>query len=108
MGVVTYRTFAQDPACVETEENGTGCDTEEANEQGENEAADGDNASVPADAAITADEAKAIAEKANPGTAAREVEFEREGGVDAWEVELDNGVEVRIDPNTGDILNAGQ
>jgi len=101
VGAVAYRAYAQGGDDGEAEEVGELNDGEEANEEG-------DNATVPADAAITADEAKAIAEKANPGAAAREVEFEREGGVDAWEVELDNGVEVRIDPHSGEILNAGQ
>jgi uncharacterized membrane protein YkoI len=82
VGAVAYRAYAQGGDDGEAEEVGELNDGEEANEEG-------DNATV-------------------PGAAAREVEFEREGGVDAWEVELDNGVEVRIDPHSGEILNAGQ
>ncbi|MDI6770784.1 MAG: PepSY domain-containing protein [Anaerolineales bacterium] len=100
VGALAYRAYAQGSDDGETEEVGAPDDGEKANEEG-------DNAPVPADAAITANEAKAIAEEAYPGAKAREVEFEREGGVDAWEVELDNGVEVQVDPNTGEILNAG-
>ena len=77
---------------------------ENENEAGEN---DDDNATPPANTPITAEQAKAIAEEANPGTSALEVEYEREGGSEHFEVELDNGLEVLINPTTGEIVGSG-
>ena len=59
---------------------------------------------APTNTGITADEAKRIAEEANPGATALELDFDREGGRDMWEVELSNNVEVEVDANTGSIL----
>jgi len=56
--------------------------------------------------AITADEAKAAAEAAHPGAKAVAVELEREGGEVIYEVELDNGLEVLVNPANGDVLGA--
>ena len=60
---------------------------------------------VPTKVGITAEEAKRIAEEANPGATAQQVDFENEGGVDMWEVELSNNLEVELDANTGAILS---
>lgn len=60
------------------------------------------------DPAITADEAKAAVLGAYPGTSAVEVELEREHGTLVYEVELDNGLEVLVDANTGTVLGPEQ
>jgi len=100
MGAVTYRTYAQNTDCTEADESAGLCD-DDVNEVEE-------NISPPADASVTAEDAIAIAVEAYPGAKAQEVEYEREGGVEGWEVELDNGLEVVIDPQSGDILSAAQ
>lgn len=65
---------------------------------------DGNEADVsPDQTGITADEARAAAEAANPGTKALEVELENENGTLVYEVELDNGLEVMVDAANGDI-----
>lgn len=69
-----------------------------------NEANEAEEAVSPDQANITTDDAKAAAEAAYPGTKALEVELEREKGVIAYEVELDNGLEVLINPANGDLL----
>ena len=84
-------------------------DTDEAGDvdgAGDVEDDDGENeASVsPDQASITADEAKEAAEAAYPGAKAVEVELENERGTVAYEVELDNGLEVMVDPSDGSIL----
>jgi hypothetical protein len=82
---------------------------DEANEADEADEADETEETVsPDQAAITADEAKAAAEAAYPGAKAREVELENEGGQIAYEVELDNGIEVLVDPADGSVLGAGR
>lgn len=112
MGVMTYRVFAHNnpaPAAQGEEPNDDSDTAGEDAAAGEDDASGDDEtgqASPPA-AGLTADEAKAIAEAAHPGSAAREVEFEREGGQEFWEVELDNGAEVKVDPATGEILGSG-
>ncbi len=53
---------------------------------------------------LTPDEAKAAAEAVSPGATATDVKIEREGGLDVYEVQLDNGMEVEIDAATGEIL----
>jgi uncharacterized membrane protein YkoI len=91
---------AQEPA-TEAEDVDQAGDVEDndGNEAGETEE------TVPPDQAdITAGEAKAAAEAAYPGTKAVEVELERENGVTAYEVGLDNGLEVLINPANGDVL----
>lgn len=66
---------------------------------------DDDDAKVsPDQAGITADEAKAAAEVANPGTKALEVELENENSTIVYEVELDNDLEVIVDAANGNIL----
>jgi len=126
IGVFSQRSLAQSetPTAVEdcsaeTEDDGaaeaaeTGPDLDDVqegcNQEDENETEDSDRAEeaedVPSAAtALTADDAQAIAEAANPGAAALEVEFELEDGVESWEVELDNGQEILVDANSGEIL----
>lgn len=53
---------------------------------------------------LTPDEAMAAAEDVSPGASATSVELEREGSIDVYEVQLDNGMEVEIDAATGEIL----
>lgn len=76
-------------------------DENEADEAGESDAAD---ETAPAGLALTAVQAQQIAEDANPGVATLAVEFDRENGHDIWEVELDNGQDVKVDANSGEIL----
>lgn len=63
---------------------------------------------VPTNTGITADEAKKIAEQANPGASALSVDFDREGGHEMWEVELSNNIELEVDANSGTILATKQ
>lgn len=63
---------------------------------------------APTNTGITADEAKKIAEDANPGTTALSLDFDREGGHDMWEIELSNNAEVEVDANSGAILATKQ
>ncbi len=55
------------------------------------------------DAALSQDEAIAIAEDYTGSTAAY-VELERENGTVVYSIELEDGSEVEVDGNTGDIL----
>lgn len=75
-------------------------------EAADSEADDEDEADevAPADLAISIEEAQAIVEAANPDATVLEMEYEEEGGVQMYEAELDNGSEVMIDANTGEIL----
>ena len=63
---------------------------------------------VPTNTGITADEAKKIAEEANPGATALSIDFDREGGHDMWEIEMSNNAEVEVDANSGTILATKQ
>lgn len=63
---------------------------------------------APTNTGITADEAKRLAEEANPGATALSVDFDHEGGHDMWEVELSNNAEVEVDANSGEILATKQ
>jgi uncharacterized membrane protein YkoI len=60
------------------------------------------------DPTITADEAKAAVLEAYPGTTATEVELEKEHGVLVYEVELNNGLEILVDADTGAVLGPEQ
>ncbi|MDX1523976.1 MAG: PepSY domain-containing protein [Anaerolineae bacterium] len=86
----------------DTEDNG-GNEAGEADDNDGNENETEETVS-PDEAAITADQAKAAAEAANPGTKAVEVELEQENGQTAYEVELDNGAEVLVDAANGNVL----
>lgn len=94
------------------------CGSQDANEADEaNEANEGNEANetdsgeqdgvVPADwSGLSLDEAKAIAENANPGATAVDAEFEQEGGAATYDVDLDNGVELSIDAVSGEIITS--
>jgi len=56
-------------------------------------------------ATVSADQAKAAAEAANPGTKAIKVELDNENGVLVYSVELDNGLDVKVDAGNGAILH---
>lgn len=124
MGFVSYRVFAssnlfQSQNCPDIDENETNetgeaedadsseCDAD-ANEAKESNGVDQSDETAPAATGISADEAQAIAETAYPGAAALFVEFDRGLGRDIWEVELDNGLDVQVDADTGEILGTGQ
>lgn len=82
-----------------------GTDDDGASEGDEaNEADEGEETVSPDQATISADEAKAAAEKAYPEAKAVAVELEHERGQVVYEVELDNGLEVQIDAANGDFL----
>lgn len=82
-------------------------DENEADEADEANEADEASEVVPADwTGLSLDKAKAIAVGANPGTAVVEADFEQEGGTAAYEVELDNGVDLTIDALSGEILSS--
>jgi len=88
MGAITYTTFAQ----------GSGDDGDDASESQDGGAA------LQGQATLTQEEAEAIALAEYPGAKVRATELEMEGGVLLYSVELDNGAEVELDANTGDIL----
>jgi len=79
-------------------------DSADGNEASKNQGVDQDDEVAPAGLNITADEAQAIVEIANPGTTTLNVEFDREGGTSIWEVELENGLEVKVDASSGFIM----
>ena len=96
------------PECEQNEANeGPENEANEANEAGEtDEASETEEAVSPDQASISADQAKAAAEAAHSGAKAVAVELENEGGKIAYEVALDNGLEVLVDATTGDVLGA--
>jgi uncharacterized membrane protein YkoI len=59
---------------------------------------------APAHTGISASDARTIALKAYPDATVLEIEFDREGGVDLFEAELDDGTDVKIDAATGAII----
>ena len=101
LGVISYRVFAQNnyqPAFQS--------ETEAPDDRTEVPGQDSADEVAPAETGITADEAQAIVQKAYPAATSLAVEFDREGGKDIWEVELDNGMDVKVDASTGEILYA--
>ncbi len=87
-------------------------DESEADEAGDMDVEDGhqdadtdeSDEAAPADTGISADQAQAIVEAANSDTTTLAVEFDRENGHDIWEVELANGLDVKVDASNGQIL----
>lgn len=59
-------------------------------------------------ATITPEQAKTAALQAHPGTTALKVELDNENGALVYSVELDNGMDVKVDAGTGAILGADQ
>ncbi len=80
-------------------------DSRPAPDAAETETNDGeaDSPASPSEAALTQDQAVAIAE-AYTGSTMAFVELENEGGVLKYSVELEDGSEVEVDANTGGIL----
>lgn len=131
MGLVTYRVLAstnllQTQDCPQdVEENAAhqtaeaeDADVEDCGNQLDDESGNGDvneateangqdqaDESTLAVTGITAEQAQAIVEAANPGIATLNVEFDRESHKEVWEVELDNGLDVKVDATTGEILS---
>ena len=99
MAFVSYRVFAQNDAQPAAQSG-----TEEPNNGTEVPGQDSADEVPPAQTAITAVEAQAIVEKAYPGATTIAVEFDREGGKDMWEVELNNDLDVKVDAASGEIL----
>lgn len=60
----------------------------------------------PLQAPLTLEEARAVVEAAYPGATVTEAEMDDDGQA-AYEVELDTGLEVKVDINTGAILGTG-
>ena len=89
----------------ETEDESGNGDANEEQESGEQDLSD---EIIPTTSGISSEEAQAIAESAYPGASTLNVEFDREWGREIWEVELDNGLDVQVDANTGEILSTGQ
>ena len=99
--------------CTEDDDSAEAPDTEDMDDveeevqcgpEDENEADKADE-TAPTGLTLTAVQAQQIAEEANPGVATLAVEFDRENGHDIWEVELDNGQDVKVDANSGQILH---
>jgi len=63
---------------------------------------------APSQATITPEEAKDAALAASPGTAVVQVDLDDEGGAPVYEVELDSGLDVKVDANSGAILGTEQ
>ncbi len=79
---------------------------DEAQYEGMSEA---DEATALADlATITPEQAKDAALAANPGTAVVKVELDNENGALVYSVELDNGLDVKVDAGDGAILHTEQ
>ena len=79
-------------------------DVEEEVQCGPQDEGDAADETAPAGLTLTAVQAQQIAEEANPGVATLAVEFDRENGHDIWEVELENGQDVKVDAKSGQIL----
>jgi uncharacterized membrane protein YkoI len=93
----------------DADEAGETDDTGDVEDDATDEAGETDDDDVSSgQAGITPDEAKAAAEAANPGAQALDVDLENENGAILYEVELDNGLEVQVDANNGNILGADQ
>lgn len=67
-----------------------------------------ESAALQGQAKITADQAKAAAEAANTGAKAIKVELDNENGVLVYSVELDNGLDVKVDAGNGSVVHTEQ
>jgi uncharacterized membrane protein YkoI len=119
VGSLAMTAFAQDPTPpAQTEEQAdTGPDeqlpsydssirVDDTQYEGLSEA---DEAAALADSAtITPEQAKAAALEANPGATVVKVELGNENSALVYEVELDNGLEVKVDAGNGAILSTEQ
>jgi uncharacterized membrane protein YkoI len=95
---------------VQEEHENQADDATEANEAEETNGADeaDEAATLQGQTGITADEAQAAVEAANPGIKTLAVELDNENGTVIYEVELDNGQDVKVDATNGNILGADQ
>lgn len=94
----------------ETNEANEVNEADEANEANEVNEANEANESVgqQGEVKITPDQAQAAVLAANPGATALEVKLEKGNGAQlVYEVKLNNGVVVYVDPNSGQILKSG-
>ncbi|MCI0609706.1 MAG: PepSY domain-containing protein [Anaerolineae bacterium] len=90
MGAMAFNAYAQAP----TQD---GDDTSESQDNG---------AALQGQAAITQEEAEAIALAGYPGAKVLAAELENEGGTLLYSIELDNSMEVEVDANNGTVLPA--
>lgn len=67
-----------------------------------------ESAALQGQATITAEQAQAAAEAANAGAKATKVELDNENGVLVYSVQLDNGLDVKVDAGNGSILHTEQ
>ncbi|MCB8919998.1 MAG: PepSY domain-containing protein [Ardenticatenaceae bacterium] len=67
-----------------------------------------ESAALQGQAIVSADEAKAAAEAANPGANTVKVELDNENGMLVYSVALDNGLDVKIDAGNAAILHTEQ
>ena len=88
MGVIVYNAYAQAPAQG-------GDDTSESQDNG---------VTLQRQAAISQEEAEAIALAQYPGAKVLATELENEGGTLLYSIELDNSAEVEVDANNGTVL----
>ncbi len=75
----------------------------QAQTEGMNEA--DESAALQGQATVTADQSKAAAEAANAGAKATQVELDNENGVLVYSVQLDNGLDVKVDAGNGSVLH---
>jgi uncharacterized membrane protein YkoI len=90
IGAIAYTAYAQAPI--------TGGDEESESQDS--------GAALQSQAGITREQAEAIALAQYPGAKVRATELENEGGILLYSMELDNGVEIEMDANTGKVLPA--
>lgn len=65
-------------------------------------------AALAGQATVTPEEAEAAALSANPGTTAVTVELDNENGALVYSVELDSGLDVKVDAGNGTVLHTEQ
>jgi len=94
----------------EVDETNEAAETDQASEANEAKEADETNesADLQGQATISQPDAEAAALAANPGAKVVKTELDNENGVLAYNVELDNGVDVMVDANSGTVLNSQQ
>lgn len=97
----TADTDTLDQQCGNQVEDGT-ADGQEQAESGVNE--QDEAAALQQQAAISADAANQAALAANPGTSVVKTELDNENGTTVYSVQLDNGLDVKVDAANGVIL----
>jgi hypothetical protein len=82
---------------------------QQSDPDGPGDATDDDSNGAPSQLPVTPEQARAVAESANPGAKALDIAIDQvneSGGAFIYEVELDNGVDVAVDASTGKILGS--